>query len=153
MKVKPSLLLNTSLCYATPIFIIEALCLAANVQLLKTTLLWNKQLIYHYLSLSWQMFTTCFISNYDHAHLSGHKNDTHISNMCMGLRLCLSSRHTQSTICGQEQLQETMPHYRPYLGHHMPGFSSMQLWLKVIATWVLINALITKILGWFINFL
>ena len=49
----------------------------------------------------------------------------------MGLRLCLSGKHTQRTICGQEQLQETCNTCRPYLGQHVPGFSSMQLWLNL----------------------
>ena len=42
MKVKPSLLLNASLHYATPISITEVFCLAANVKLFKTTLASNQ---------------------------------------------------------------------------------------------------------------
>ena len=86
MKVKPSLLLNTLLHYATPISITEALRLAANVKLFKTTLLCNNGLIYHYLSLLWQRSTMHFVTNRDHAHLiESMKNDTRISITCMGL--------------------------------------------------------------------
>ena len=70
-------------------------------------------MIFHYLSLLWQTFTTHFVTNHDHAHLSGHMlNDasSYFYNTSMGLRLCLSDGHTQCTICGQEQLQETMQH-------------------------------------------
>ena len=63
-----------------------------NVQLLKTTLSWNKWLIYHYLSLLWQTFTTHFVTNCDHAHLNkSMKNDASISNTCVGLRFALAA--------------------------------------------------------------
>ena len=111
MKVKPSLLLNTSLRYATPISTTETLRLAANVKLFKTTLLWNKRLIYHYLSLLWQRLMMRFITNRDHAHLSkSMKNDGNISITCMKLWAFYYAlgAHSQCTICHQEQLKETM---------------------------------------------
>ena len=132
--LKPSLLLNALPHYATPIFITEALHLAANVQLLKTTLLWNKWLIYHYLSILWQTFTTRIITNHNHAHISGHmKNDARISitHACSNYAL-YSGGHTQRTIYGQNNCKKPCNTCRHYLGQRVPGFNSMQLWLKVI---------------------
>ena len=102
MKVKLSLLLNALLCYATPIFITEALRLTANVQLLQPTLLQLISLLYNFL---WLTLTTRFVTNRDHAHLSKNlKNDTMSRAWDYGYALEADTHNAQ------EQLQETIQH-------------------------------------------
>ena len=56
-----SLLLNVTPLQGMPTFVIEALRLVSDVQLVKRLLLLNEWLIQHY-RLIWQEFTTCFVT-------------------------------------------------------------------------------------------
>ena len=131
--MKFSFLLNASLPYATPISITEVLRLAANVKLFKTTLLWNKELIYHYFSLLWQKLTMRFITNCDHAHLSeSMKNDATISITCMRLwAFCDYALGAETHIvqfADKSNCKKLCSTWGSYLDQHSPGgFSSMQL--------------------------
>ena len=86
------------------------------------------------LSLIWQTFTTCFITNHDHAHLSGHmKNDAHISiTRVWGYHYALVADTHNAQFVNKSNCKKPCNTCRPYLGQHVPGFNSMQLWLKVI---------------------
>ena len=80
------------------------------------------------------MFTMHFITNRDYAHLSRHmKNDARISiTRAWNYDYALVADTHNAQFADKSNCKKPCNTCTPYLGQNVPGFSSMQLWLRII---------------------